>query len=78
MASYCPVGDVEQWTRTVSALLDERSGNATAWQARQAAAIADARRFDALEHARLMLDVYRELLPAIPQVRITGTEAAAI
>jgi glycosyltransferase involved in cell wall biosynthesis len=65
IASYCPVGDVKAWTDTVAALLDERALDPTAWAARRAAAVADARRFDALEHARKMLDVYRELLPGL-------------
>lgn len=63
--AYCPVGDVAVWTATVSKLLDERSFDQEAWRARCAAGIADAKRFDALEHARLMLDVYRELLPGL-------------
>ena len=65
VASYCPVGDVKAWTDTVSALLDERHADGAAWAARRAAAVADARRFDVIEHARRMLDVYRELLPAL-------------
>ena len=63
--AYCPVGDIGSWTSTVSKLLDERMFDRAAWQARCAAGIADARRFDALEHARLMIDVYRELLPGL-------------
>jgi hypothetical protein len=35
------------------------------WRARCSAGIVDARRFDALEHARRMIDVYKELLPAL-------------
>jgi len=62
--AYCPVGDIAAWTTTVSQLLDERMFNAVAWRARCVAGIADAKRFDALEHARRMIDVYRELLPA--------------
>lgn len=61
--AYCAVGDIAAWTTMVSALLDERMFNADAWRARCIAGIADARRFDALEHARRMIDVYRELLP---------------
>jgi glycosyltransferase involved in cell wall biosynthesis len=63
--TYCPVGDVDAWTATVSGLLDERIFSQDAWRARCAAGIADARRFDALEHARLMIDVYREVLPGL-------------
>jgi len=74
IASYCPVGDVAAWATTVSALLEERRANGEAWAARRAAATADARRFNALEHARKMLDVYRELLPGLAE---GGTESVA-
>jgi glycosyltransferase involved in cell wall biosynthesis len=76
MASFCPVGDVQAWTSTVGRLLDERAADGPAWAARRAAAVTDARRFDALEHARRMLDVYRELLPSIPKVAVSPTAAA--
>jgi glycosyltransferase involved in cell wall biosynthesis len=78
IASYCPVGDVASWAATVGALLDERANDGSAWAARRAASVADSRRFDALEHARRMLDVYRELLPAIPLIDVPGRVAAAI
>jgi len=68
IASYCPVGDVKAWTDAVSQLLDERQAHGTAWAARRAAAVADARRFDVLEHARKMLEIYRELLPGLSDV----------
>ena len=63
--TYCPVGDIAAWTSAVSPMLDERMFNKDAWRARCNANIADARRFDALEHARLMLEVYREVLPGL-------------
>jgi glycosyltransferase involved in cell wall biosynthesis len=63
--TYCPVGDIAAWTSAVSAMLDERMFNKDAWRARCSANIVDARRFDALEHARLMLEVYREVLPGL-------------
>jgi len=76
MASYCPVGDVTVWTKTVAALLDERSGDANEWAERRAALVADARRFDALEHARKMTDLYRELLPNLVPVNVEELRAA--
>ena len=60
-----PVGDVVAWTASVSKLLDERMFDSQKWRARCAAGIVDARRFDALEHARRMIDVYKELLPGL-------------
>ncbi|HET9362719.1 MAG TPA: glycosyltransferase, partial [Vicinamibacterales bacterium] len=77
MASYCAVGDVDSWVSTVGGLLDERAGDAARWAARKAAAAADSRRFDALTHAQRMLDVYRELLPALPKVDLAGPIAAS-
>jgi len=77
VASYCPVGDLQTWTTTVSALLEERSADGEAWAVRRAAAIADARRFSALAHARKMLDVYRELLPGLGEV-VTEPVATAV
>jgi glycosyltransferase involved in cell wall biosynthesis len=76
IATYCPVGDVKIWTDAVSELLNEREADGTAWAARRAAAVADARRFDALEHARKMLDVYRELLPGLSDVPAQKVPAA--
>jgi hypothetical protein len=61
--TYCPVGDIGAWTSAVSAMLDERMFKQDAWHARCSANLVDARRFDALEHARLMIEVYREVLP---------------
>ena len=76
VASYCPLGDVTAWTDTVSRLLDERHADGTAWAARRAAAVADARRFDVLEHARKMLEIYRELLPGLSDVTSDKVPAA--
>jgi hypothetical protein len=38
--------------------------------------VADARRFDALEHARKMTDLYRELLPNLVPVNVEELRAA--
>lgn len=76
IASYCPVGDVSTWTDTVSALLDERAADGKGWASRRAAAVVDARRFDALEHARRILDVYRELLPGLSDGDAEGIATA--
>jgi glycosyltransferase involved in cell wall biosynthesis len=76
IASYCPVGDVRAWTETVSALLEERVADGKVWASRRAAAVADARRFDPLEHARQILDVYRELLPGLSEGDAEGIATA--
>lgn len=70
VASYCPVGDVGAWATAVSALIEERRADGQAWARRRAAAVMDARRFSAIEHARKMLNVYRELLPGLSEGRV--------
>ncbi len=60
--TYCPVGEVAQWTVAATALLDERANNLDVWRKRQAAAIEWARRFDCRAHARAIGDVYRDVL----------------
>jgi len=76
IASYCPVGTVPVWAETVSALLEERAADGEAWASRRDAAVKDARRFDPLEHARRMLDVYRELLPAMSESDVVSPARA--
>jgi len=67
-AVYCRVGDVHVWSRTVNGLLDERARRPEMWERRCADSLHAARRFDALEHARGMLSVYRDMLPGrIPE-----------
>jgi glycosyltransferase involved in cell wall biosynthesis len=61
-ATYCSVGDVECWIRSVLDLLSERVDDPEAWRVRRAAGTAQARRFNWPEHARQMTDVYRDLL----------------
>lgn len=62
-AVYCGVGDVPRWARTVSTLLDERLSRPGTWRERRSAGIAQARRFDPLEHAQRMTNLYLDLLP---------------
>ena len=62
-AVYCRVGDVPEWRDAAVGLLDERAQRPEMWARRQSEALHAARRFDALSHARGMLDVYRGMLP---------------
>lgn len=61
-ATFCPRADPETWSNTIQSLLEERSNNPEAWQARQAAGIARAREFSWSEHASRLMAVYREVL----------------
>jgi glycosyltransferase involved in cell wall biosynthesis len=68
-AVYCRVGDLSVWGDTVNGLLDERERRPEMWERRQADSLHASRRFDALAHARGMLQVYREMLPGrIPEI----------
>jgi len=72
-AVYCRVGDVHVWSDTVNGLLDERERRPEMWERRCADSLHAARRFDALNHARSMLEVYRDLLPGrIPALEASG------
>ena len=67
-AVYCRVGDRQVWTDTVNGLLDERARRPEMWERRRADSMHAARRFDALSHARGMIEVYRDMLPGrIPE-----------
>jgi glycosyltransferase involved in cell wall biosynthesis len=61
-ATYCPVGDVIEWTEAASALLRERNDHTEQWQARRNAGLAWASRFSWAEHARAVLALYEDLL----------------
>ena len=62
-AVYCRVGDVHAWRDAADSLLDERENRPETWTRRRSDALHAARRFDALSHARGMLEVYRDMLP---------------
>jgi glycosyltransferase involved in cell wall biosynthesis len=72
-AVYCRVGDLHVWTDTVNGLLDERERRPEMWERRRADSLHAARRFDALAHARGMLEIYRDMLPGrFPEPAATG------
>jgi glycosyltransferase involved in cell wall biosynthesis len=78
-AAYCPIGDVKAWTAAVSGLLAERASSPEAWSARREAAMVDARRFNALDHARRMIEVYHELLPdVVPELKPASEPLVAV
>jgi glycosyltransferase involved in cell wall biosynthesis len=61
-ATYCPVGDVPTWSKTVLELLSERAEKPERWAERRAAGIAQAAKFTWAEYARKMVAVYKEVL----------------
>jgi glycosyltransferase involved in cell wall biosynthesis len=70
-AVYCRVGDLHVWGDTVNALLDERERRPEMWERRRADSLHAAQRFDAMAHARGMLQVYRDMLPGrIPELEL--------
>ncbi len=60
-ASYCDVGDIEAWSRTVAGLLRENVNEPGAWRNRRAPAIKRAARFSWTENARQTVGIYRML-----------------
>ena len=60
-AVYCPVGDVEAWTRTICDLLREEDRDQASWQVRRNACIANAARFDWTAFASEMKNLYVSL-----------------
>lgn len=59
---YCPVGDIPEWTRALSALLLERRDDPQRWHMRRSKAVAQASRFSWVKYAREMLSIYQEVL----------------
>lgn len=59
--SYCGVGDIEAWSRTVAGLLRESANEPDAWRNRRAPAIQRAARFSWTENARQTVGIYRML-----------------
>ena len=68
---------VDAWAAAVSALLDERAAQPGTWRERRSAAVIQARRFDPLEHARRMSDLYLELLPDAGRARASHLRLVA-
>jgi glycosyltransferase involved in cell wall biosynthesis len=72
-AEFCAVGDVDEWTRTVTALLEERRANPERWTARQLRGRDRARSFSWTAFADGLTRVYAELacspVPAPGSVR---------
>ncbi len=63
-ASYCPVGDIASWTKTVLSLLEARQTEPLVWERRRLNGIDHAASFSWTENARKTADVYRAVLNA--------------
>lgn len=63
-AEYCPVGDLEAWTRTLLSLLRARDRGGVHWDARRAMGRMQAERFTWGAFAATMADIYRTLAGA--------------
>jgi len=61
-AVYCSVGLVEQWTRTIVALIREQATEPERSMKRVRDGIQQAAKFTWYEHARRMVEVYRQAL----------------
>jgi glycosyltransferase involved in cell wall biosynthesis len=65
-AAYRPVGDVPAWAEAALALLGERLGCPSSWQARRASGLARARLFSWPAHADRLVSIYRDVLSSLP------------
>ena len=61
-ALYCPVGDVQAWSKSSARLLRERSERPARWAERRAKGIAHAAKFGWAEYAKSMVSLYKQLL----------------
>jgi glycosyltransferase involved in cell wall biosynthesis len=61
-ASYCSVGEVESWERTVAGLLMERTRSLDAWEIRRQQGRTHSARFSWAENARQTVLVYQNIL----------------
>ena len=68
-AIYCPPGDVQQWTETLTSLLRQRETDPVAWATRQTAGIVAASRFNWNTYAMAMTELYLRAggRPVLPQ-----------
>ncbi|MGD0072760.1 MAG: glycosyltransferase [Candidatus Binataceae bacterium] len=60
--TFCPIADVPAWTNSIVELLRERQNWPERWRERRFAALGWAARFSWREHARMTVQVYKELL----------------
>jgi glycosyltransferase involved in cell wall biosynthesis len=62
VATYCPVGDVKSWVAAVLGHLGARERGDAALPFQRAERVEHARKFTWSNHARTMVDLYREML----------------
>ena len=60
-ATYCPVGDIAEWTAAIARLLRERRDEPERWSDRRARGIAQAGKFTWAESARRFVALYRDV-----------------
>ena len=60
---YCPVGEIESWTRSAIALLRERDRQPEKWLARRDAGILQAKKFSWADYADAMVGIYQRFIP---------------
>jgi glycosyltransferase involved in cell wall biosynthesis len=61
-ACYCPVADVDEWTRTAVALLGEKTREPDSWELRRHNGRTHAARFSWTENARQTALIYKKVL----------------
>ena len=61
-AEYCGIGNIADWTQTITRLLTQRSTDRDAWKRRREMSIRQASHFTWAEYAKRMAAIYNELL----------------
>ena len=61
-ATFCPVGDIDNWQAAIKRLLSEKAEDSGAWELRRNRGIAQGARFSWAGNARATADVYRKVI----------------
>lgn len=67
--TYCPVGSVDQWARSILELLNERERHPSAWHARQTAGLMRAADFSWSRYTAAVVDRYKVLAGVSPEAQ---------
>jgi len=67
--TYCPVGSIEEWSRSILELLSERERHPAAWEARRAAGLLRAADFSWSRYTAAVVERYKVLANVLPEAQ---------
>ncbi len=67
--TYCPVGSVDEWTRSILELLNERERHPAAWEARRTAGLLRASEFSWSRYTTAVVERYKVLAGVAPEAQ---------